>query len=108
MNKENPLIRIWKNRGGIFEGIKNSIFTSEHITEVSESRLDICRTNKCGAYDTIGTGCAVKGTQPCCSACGCSLKLKTRALSSKCPKDHWGPEVTAEEEFHIKTNLKIQ
>lgn len=104
--RTNTLIRIWKEKGQIFEGIANSIFRTEHIDEISEERLKICRT--CDGFDTIGTGCAVRGTQPCCNKCGCSLKLKTRALSSRCPIGKWGEEITAEEEFHLRTNLKIQ
>jgi hypothetical protein len=35
--------------------------------------------------DTVGTDCAVVGTQPCCAVCGCSLALKLRSLESECP-----------------------
>ena len=40
---------------------------------------------KCPLLDTTGTSCAVVGTQPCCSVCGCSLALKLRSLESECP-----------------------
>lgn len=103
---DNILIRVWKEKDQIFDGIRNSVFKKEHIEEVSEARLTICKSNVCGQYDTVGTSCAVKGTQPCCAACGCSMKLKSRSLASKCPKGYWGPEVTPEEEFHIRANMK--
>jgi len=41
----------------------------------------------------------MKGTQPCCGDCGCSLHLKQRSLASGCPLDHWKPVLTEEEEL---------
>jgi hypothetical protein len=34
--------------------------------------------------DTVGTSCMLVGTQPCCSACGCSLSMKLRSPDSEC------------------------
>ena len=45
--------------------------------------------------DKTGSNCALPGTQPCCSKCGCSLGLKLRALDSTCPHQDgpkWGSE----------------
>jgi hypothetical protein len=97
------LIRIWKNRNQIAEGIKNNIFKSEHVEEIASVRNEIC--NACEFIDTVGSKCAMPGTQPCCSECGCSLKLKTRSLSSDCPKGFWHAELTEEEEAIVNQQL---
>lgn len=53
----------------------------------------------------------VPGTQPCCNqdkgGCGCSLKLKTRSLSSECPTGKWKAEITEEEEDQLNQKLGI-
>jgi len=93
------LIRIWKDRNKIAEGIKNNIFKTKDVEDIAFYRNQICIV--CEHIDHIGKNCAVPGTQPCCSECGCSLKFKTRSLSSSCPKDFWKAEVTEEEEQSI-------
>lgn len=91
----NP-IRIWKNRGLIMEGIKNNMFKTAHVENIAFFRNEICKN--CEFVDIAGSKCALPGTQPCCSECGCSLKLKTRSLASECPKSFWKAELTEEEE----------
>jgi hypothetical protein len=85
------LIRIWKNRNEILEGINNSIFKKEHIEQIAEERIKICEQCPSGFYGN--DGCIVIGTHPCCNqklgGCGCSLSLKTRSMSSSCPMNHW-------------------
>jgi len=49
--------------------------------------MEIC--NECDQLDLEGKDCAMYGTQPCCSNCGCSLAFKTRSLSSECPLGKW-------------------
>lgn len=98
------LIRIWKSRNQIFEGIKNNIFKKKHVEDIAFFRNEICKV--CEFIDFEGSKCAVPGTQPCCSECGCSLKLKTRSLSSDCPKGFWLAEMTAEEEKELLKKLK--
>ena len=97
--------KIWKNRKQIAEGIKNNIFKQDHIEALAEERMDIC--NKCPHLDREGTKCEVPGTQPCCGICGCSLALKTRALSSSCPDDKpkWNAVVTEEQEDQINYQI---
>jgi hypothetical protein len=97
------LIKIWKNRNQIAEGIKNNIFKSEHVEDIAFFRNEICK--HCAFIDTTGSKCAVPGTQPCCSECGCSLRLKTRSLSSDCPKGFWKAELTPEEESKLNQQL---
>ena len=89
-------MKIWKNRKQIIEGIKNNTFKNEHIEQISELRNNICL--ECKFYDKIGTKCEMKGTAPCCGDCGCSLKFKTRALSTECPQGKWSALLTEEEE----------
>lgn len=97
---------IFKNRKQILEGIKNSVFKKEHIEQIAEQRLQICKT--CSNYDESGDGCLVPGSQPCCNiktgGCGCSLKFKTRSLSSACPLNTplWEALLTTEEENKIE------
>jgi hypothetical protein len=43
----------------------------------------------------------VAGTGPCCNVCGCSLSLKTRALSDQCPESKWIAVLTQEEEDNL-------
>ena len=103
------IFKIWKNKGQIFEGIMNNIFKKEDVEAVAEYRMFIC-TN-CKLYDEKGDGCTVAGTAPCCNenlgGCGCSLALKTRALSSDCPLGKWKAELTEEEEEASNKKLGI-
>ena len=90
------LIEIWKNKGKIYEGIKNKIFKKAHVEEVAQSRMVICIN--CRNYDPIGTNCAVPGTAPCCSVCGCCLQFLVRSLSSECEAGYWPAVLTEKEE----------
>jgi len=99
----NNTIKIWKERNKIFEGVRNNIFKKEHIEEIAFSRNEVCV--KCPYIDLKGDKCAVIGTQPCCSQCGCSLKLKTRSLSSACPKEFWSAVTTEQEEDLIRQSI---
>lgn len=92
----NKLSIIWKNRKQIMEGIKNSIVLNKFVEEVAEKRLNVCNT--CVRKDNTGEHCLVKGTQPCCNLCGCSLSLKVRSLSSNCPDMRWKAVISEEDE----------
>lgn len=65
----------------------------------------------CTLYDVQGGGCLVPGTTPCCDqrmgGCGCSLSLKTRALSSECPLGKWKAILTEEEEDALNQKLGL-
>jgi hypothetical protein len=89
------LIEIWKHRGKILEGIKNSVFKNEHVEEIAEARNKICQG--CDDIDKSGDKCFIPGSQPCCGICGCSLHLLQRSLSSSCEAGRW-PAVLSEEE----------
>lgn len=106
--KEN-LIRIWKSKGQIIEGITNSVFKREDVELIAEERMKICFF--CDLYTETDEGCMVPGTQPCCNekkgGCGCSLKFKTRSLSSECPMGHWKAELTQQEEDLINRKLGL-
>ena len=110
LNREN-IIRIWKSRGQIIEGVTNSIFKSEDVEAIAEERLAICKACPSELYDEQGLGCIVGLTAPCCNelkgGCGCSLKLKTRSLSSECPKGYWKAELSEQEEDQLKQKLGI-
>jgi hypothetical protein len=103
------IIKIWKNKGQILEGITNSIFKKEDVEEIAQHRMQIC--NECELLDVQGEGCMVLGTEPCCNekkgGCGCSLSLKTRALSSECPLGKWTAELTEEEEEKLNQKLGL-
>jgi hypothetical protein len=99
----NNAIKIWKEKGKIFEGVRNNIFKKEHIEEIAYSRNEVCI--KCPYIDLKGDQCAVVGTQPCCKECGCSLRLKTRSLSSECPKGFWKAVTTQQEEDLIRASI---
>jgi hypothetical protein len=106
--KEN-VIRIWKNKGQILEGITNSIFKKEDVEQIAKERMSICR--QCDLFTEKDAGCVVAGTTPCCDqtkgGCGCSLAFKTRSLSSDCPLGKWKAEITQAEEDFLKSKLGI-
>ena len=109
MNLQENLIKIWKSKGQIVEGIKNNIFKKDDVEHIAQQRINIC--HGCKLYDFSGEGCMIPGTHPCCNeklgGCGCSLKLKTRALSSECPKGKWIAELTEEEEDLLNEKLGL-
>lgn len=98
------LIKIWKEKGKIFEGVKNSMFKQVHIEEIAKTRMSICE--ECPLIDREGTKCYMVGTQPCCGDCGCKLSFKTRSLSSACPQGKWDAVTTEEEEDAIINSIK--
>lgn len=106
--KEN-IIKIWKAKGQILEGVTNSIFKREDVEDIAKHRMTICKA--CDTYTEEDAGCMVAGTGPCCNqligGCGCSLGFKTRSLSSECPKGYWKAEVSQEEEDMINQKLGI-
>lgn len=100
------IIKLWKNKGKILEGIKNNIFKSEHVEEIYNERRAICQA--CIHRDDSGETCEVRGTNPCCGKCGCSLAIKLRALSAGCGDEEdprWGPILTEEEEDKLNESL---
>lgn len=111
INPEN-LLKVWKNKGQILEGIVNKIFKQDHIEEIAKERMDICKSNICGLYDSDGSSerAIVKG-QPACAGCGCSLDFKTRCLSCHCHLqdigDHplWGAVLSQAEETLLKERM---
>ena len=109
MSLKRNVIKIWKSKGQILEGLTNSIFKKEDVEEIAQQRMQIC--SKCALLDVQGVGCMVKGTQPCCNeklgGCGCSLSLKTRSLSSYCPKGYWKAELSQDEEDQLNQKLGI-
>lgn len=114
MNKWN-MIMVWKNKGKILEGIKNSIFKQEHIEDISASRTKLCQTNECGYYDHLGeTEKVVLRGHPSCAQCGCKIALKSRSLSSFCSlKDigktpMWEAVMTQKEEDYLREKTGIK
>jgi hypothetical protein len=95
----NTITKIWKNRKEIMEGIRNAMIRDEFVEMVAKLRSDVC--DACDLKDTKGKSCAVKGTAPCCSSCGCSLAFKTRSLSSECPEGKWYAVITEEDEDQL-------
>lgn len=104
------ILQIWKNRGAILEGIRNSIFRKEDVEEVAEQRTKICQG--CESYDMEGSGCVVPGSAPCCNAnnggCGCRIAWKVRALSEDCPKGKWKAILSFEEEQSLREKLMLE
>jgi hypothetical protein len=78
------------------EGVKNSVIRDEFVEDIAEHRKEIC--DSCEHIDIKGKECAMPGTNPCCSLCGCSLTFKTRALSSECPDGRWFALLSEEDE----------
>ncbi len=106
MKTSQTLLQIWKNKGQILEGIKNTVFKKADIEDVFVSRMEICET--CPELDIAGSKCAAAGTQPCCGNCGCSLRFKLRSMSSACPLNKWDAVLSQEEEDLLTNNLNQQ
>jgi hypothetical protein len=108
---KNNLIRLWKSKGQIIEGITNSIFKREDVEMIAEERMKICRECPSHLYDEKGEGCMVIGTGPCCDmtkgGCGCSLGFKTRSLSAGCELGHWNAELSDQEEDLLNEKLAL-
>lgn len=100
------IIRIWKERNKILEGIRNNVFKKADVEHIAAERMSICDT--CPSLDTEGTSCIVPGTGPCCSLCGCSLALKTRALSASCDAHKWEAVLTVQEQEAMDRHLGNQ
>jgi RNA polymerase-binding transcription factor DksA len=94
------IFEAWKNRKQIMEGLKNSLIRKSYIEAIASDRYKICK--ECDKKDDTGKECAVPGTQPCCSLCGCTLSLKTRSLSSECPAGKWKALITEEDEDELE------
>jgi len=98
------LLDILKNRKLILEGITNKLFKKEHVEAIAGERWAICKD--CEYLSKDSEGCAVPGTEPCCSDCGCSLGFKLRSLSSACPSDKWKAIMSEEEENSLMEQLE--
>lgn len=101
------LLKIWKSRKQIWEGIKNTWIRHPKIERIAYDRLAICED--CDLIDRKGSKCVLPGSQPCCGECGCKLTLKARSLSSECPHPKgakWKALMTDEEqdEYYAKIN----
>lgn len=109
MSLKKNIIRIWKAKDQIIEGVTNSIFKREDVEQIASERMKTCLL--CPLYTESDNGCLVPGTGPCCNqeegGCGCSLKFKTRSLSSDCPKGHWKAEMSEQEEDLLNEKLGL-
>lgn len=100
----NKFLGAFRNPLQIAEGLANRVFKKEHVEAEAALRWAVCKT--CEYLDTKGGECLVPGTQPCCSECGCSLGLKTRSLSSDCPKGKWMALISEEQEDLLTKQLE--
>lgn len=95
----------------IFEGWKNHLapsdYLKEKITEVSDERLAICRQCPFNSVNAKANGYKSFRTDEHCTDCGCPLITKTKSLSSHCPQNKWGAEITHEEEKTISDETSI-
>ncbi len=71
--------KIFKARKLILEGVLNTIVRDEFVETVAAYRNSIC-----DGCEHKGDDCVRPGTQPCCGACGCSLKFKVRSPRAAC------------------------
>jgi len=101
----NKLLAAFGNLDQIAEGIKNRVFKKADVEAIAKLRWQECKI--CPLLDREGGSCAVNGTQPCCSECGCSIALKTRALSADCPVGRWKSIMPEEMENQLKKQLYL-
>ena len=97
------VIKIWKEKDKILEGIINNVFRKADVEHIAAERMSICET--CPQIDREGTKCVVPGTGPCCGVCGCSLGLKTRALSAACDNGKWLAVLSQDEQIALDEHL---
>lgn len=96
------LIKVWKNKKVILQGILNYLFPKPTVEEIYNYRIEICRDNYCGKYDKYGTSPeAVLPGHETCAACGCNLDFKLRVMEEACGLSEIGqkPLWTAEKRF---------
>jgi hypothetical protein len=103
--KINKLLGALGNLDKIAEGIKNRIFKSDDVEMIAKMRFQECKL--CPFNDREGSSCAVPGSAPCCSKCGCSLGLKIRALSASCPVGRWEKIMPEEMEDELKKQIYL-
>lgn len=104
MSTKNRVNQIWKSKSEIIDGIKNRIFTSETVENLSKERMTEC--DKCENIDREGTHCVVPGTAPCCKLCGCCLSLATRSLYYKCEMGKWENYISKSESEDLAIILR--
>ena len=102
--KINKILDAVKNIDQVYEGVKNKIWKKEYVELIAADRYKTCK--ECDQFDVKGSNCTVPGTQPCCSGCGCSLALKTRALSSACPIGKWDQIMNEADEDALNNNIE--
>ena len=100
------VIRIWKEKNKILEGIKNNIFKKADVEHIAAERMSVCEA--CPHLDIEGSKCVVPGTGPCCGLCGCSLSLKTRALSAGCDDKRWDAVLSEEEQELVDRQISLE
>lgn len=71
----------------ILQGLIAFIFKFKTSEVRFRKRYNVCKT--CDKIDFTGKECYVKGTQPCCSVCGCSLALLLRSKDGECELKKW-------------------
>lgn len=87
----------------------NLLIRKKEIEIIANQRLAKCYS--CEYIDKTGDYCAVPGTKPCCSICGCSLHVMTRSLSAECSNDEdkqWGAVMTQEQEDKLYEKIKYK
>jgi hypothetical protein len=102
------LMRLWKDRNKIVEGIANIVFVNQEVEKIASERVAICKSNKCGHYDQTGSSpkAYIKGS-PSCGICGCNIRALTHSLHSECSLTElgqaplWEAVMTEEEENSI-------
>lgn len=73
------------------ESLKNNLFKKEHVEEIYNERLSICK--KCPHYDPEGkSDKAIFNGKESCGACGCPLASKLRSLATECGAVELGEE----------------
>jgi hypothetical protein len=100
------VIRIWKEKNKILEGIRNNIFKKADVEHIAAERMATCES--CPHLDTKGDKCVVPGTGPCCGLCGCSLSLKTRALSASCDDKRWDAVLSEDEQELVDRQISLE
>ena len=76
---------LWKNKWKIIKALFYFIQNNFKTRKLSKERTAICKSNKCGHYDALGSSenAFIKG-KPACEICGCNIKILTSSPESVC------------------------
>lgn len=101
--KKRAIKAFLKSRKEILSGIKNYYIHNKDVETIARYRYKICEG--CDKFSNEDISCVIENSTPCCSICGCSIKIKVYSLSSSCPIHKWDNIISQEQELIYLSKL---